>query len=149
MSKAVAYSFAAIALALSWDNSHTPGQDGLFLQPEEATKVNNSLAAGQKAITDLVTANETAEQLKTENTGLKTEAQTSATKITELSNTITSLEKQVKELGGKPSGSGSTLTTTEDPKREEGNVVSLLDPNHPLNTYAKGKIAASKKFKKK
>lgn len=149
MNTKITYAIAAIAAALSWDASHEPGADGLFLQPEEANLLNTALENAASTTEALNTANQTIEQQNSKITELTNAATKDADTIKELNQTVATLQEQVKTLGGSSSGNGTKLPVSGEIKEEDEPKSSILDPESPLNRYAKSKIAAAAKMKGK
>lgn len=135
--------YTHIAAALGW--TETPdNQDGLFLQPEEAASIDAAIGANATAAADLVTANETIATLNSEVTRLTDAATAAETTTQTLNDRITALESENKELGKKPSGSGTVITTKEDPKAGEDKTPSYLDDNDPANAWLDRKMKRNK-----
>ena len=145
--------YAFIAGALGW--TETPEcTEGLFLQPEEAAKIDKDLqtgAASQKAAEDLVTANNTIEERNGTIAGLNTTisdmqsaantaAQAAADTLAARDQRIQELEAQVTELGKGSSGKGTTVPSAEDVVASEKVSTSALprydSPDHPANKEA-------------
>lgn len=137
------FAFAAIAAVLTWPEDHKPGEEGLFLQPEEAEALNTAIAAGRQAEDHYAAAQETINTLTAENETLKANAADVAT----LNQRITELEEENKHLGGQSSGNGTKLEEKEDNPPVAKVTTSILDAEHPLNRHARAKIAFNKKFK--
>lgn len=135
-----------IATTLGW--AEVPEtEEGLFLQPEELTAVDKALAPKEDKTAELTAENT---RLQTELTAM-TSGQAETQRQLDASNArITTLEAENKKLGGQSSGTGTTVTTTEDEtvKEKTNGKVSLNDPEHPLNKYASSKIGAKKKVAK-
>lgn len=115
--------------------------EGLFLQPEEALRIDTALgkiSENETAATDLVTANTTIGEQTTKITNLETAAANHEGTVTGLNNRITELETQ---LGLKASGNGSTLKVAADEAEEIETKVGKLprydSPDHPANLAAK------------
>jgi hypothetical protein len=134
--------YAAIALVLGW--TETPElTEGLFLQPEEATKIDQELtaaSAAKQAAGELVTANATIQDRDTAIADLKTAAQASADTITQRDQRISELQAEVAELGKGSSGTGTVITAKEDDVTSEKPVTTGLprydSPDHPANREA-------------
>jgi len=137
------FAYAAIAAVLSWPEDHKPGEEGLFLQPEEAEALNNAVEAGTNAATELATAKGTINTLTAEIETLKT----AAPDTDALNQRIAELEAENKLLGGERSGNGTKLDEKDDPPPVNTGGITLMDANHPLNRHATAVIAARKKFK--
>lgn len=144
--------YASIAAALGW--TETPElQDGLFLQPEEATKINSELeavSANQQAVADFATATTTIAERDATIAGLNTSvadmktaadaaAQTAADTLAARDQRIQELEAQVTELGKGSSGHGTTVSTTVDPLVAESKKSAYPrfdSAEHPANQLA-------------
>ena len=129
-----------IATTLGWTEEPST-EEGLFLQPEEATTIENVLAtlanttAAQVALEQTIVENAATIDAMTVAATVATEAATvQATRITEL-------EGIVAKLNGKSSGAkGSTIPGAVDEPPKEATVITGLprfdDPNHPANLAA-------------
>jgi hypothetical protein len=128
-----------IAKTLGWEEV-PDNAEGIFLQPEEAAKIDTALAtagSAEESATQLTTAQARVTELEGQLATANTNLTTSQARVTEL-------EAEVKTLGGKSSGTGSTVTATEDEAPKEGKKITLNSPEHPLNVAAKKRVEAAR-----
>jgi uncharacterized phage infection (PIP) family protein YhgE len=123
-------------------------KEGLHLQPEEASKIDECLgkvSANETAVADLVTANEKIETLEAE-------AETAATNAQTLTDKVTALQSENDVLkSAKPSGSGTKVAGASEehvPVVAKGALPKYDSPDHPANKAAEkySKPAATKKL---
>lgn len=130
-----------IATALGWTEEPST-EEGLFLQPEEATTIDTALATGETAAQDLVVANETIAANNVTLGEMTTAAKTASEAATVQTNRISELEATVARLNGETSGAaGSKIPAGgADTPPKEATVTTGLprfdDPNHPANIAA-------------
>lgn len=128
--------YPKLAAALGWAAEPDTAAEGIFLQPEEATQIENSLATGEA----LVTAEGTIVELNGTIETLTNEATTAALLASDNAITIAELQEHVKTLGGKSSGAaGSAITTAEDEVVKPVNTSAFPkfdSPDHPANQAA-------------
>lgn len=105
--------------------------EGVWLSTGHLNNIEN---AGLKAdgLSDSLSA------ANAELTGVKTKNAEQATQIEKDAATIAALQTQVKELGAKPSGQGSTVTApaVTEVKPEAADGVKFDSAEHPANKFA-------------
>ncbi len=141
MSNKLSYSYAAIATTLAWDIAHMPGEDGLFLQPEEVTAIDSAISASITTEADLAASNKEVETLTAQLSDMTEAANVATQKIADL-------ENELVQLKSAPSGNGTKLSTKEDVKPESAEVLTINHPDHPWNVEARREINARKSLKK-
>jgi chromosome segregation ATPase len=113
--------------------------EGIWVTGSHLESVEKALAGNDTALQAVNASLETATAQLTESnakiTGLEESAATSATTITTQAARIKELEAENAELGKKPSGKGTTLTTKKDAADEPAEVPSYLDANNPANAW--------------
>lgn len=135
--------YAAIAATLGW-TEYEPQEDGMFLQPEEATTIDNALANATALQTQLDTANASVTALQAQVAGMH-----SAESVAALNARITDLEAENKELGKGASGNGTVVETSVEVETTSNNgKPSITDANHPLNKAVAEEVAAKENAKK-
>jgi peptidoglycan hydrolase CwlO-like protein len=115
--------FTLIAAALGW--TEVPDTDGLFLQNEEAQKIEQKLAdadaaaalaatAAQEAATSIENLNGRITALEGEVSAANADKTTLANNISEKETALTTANNRIAELEAMP-GKGAATVTTEDP----------------------------------
>lgn len=132
--------YAKLAETLGWGESFEPQADGVFLQPEEAEKVDTALTQAAADSAALQEAQETQKNQQTTITQLTDQLNTA-------NGTIATQKTKIEELGKEPSGSGTEITTTEDEQSggKRNKKITLNSPEHPLNVMAARKVASAAK----
>lgn len=136
--------YTAIAAVLGW-TEFEPQEDGLFLQPEEATAIDTALANATAVQTQLDVANTSVTSLQEQIAKMH-----SAESVKTLNDRITALEAENKELGKKSSGTGTALEVGEEeqetgaPKKKH----TMSSAEHPVGAAVKQEVEARKEAKK-
>lgn len=121
--------YPSIAATLGWGNDYEVTAEGLFLQPEEASTLEQAL--------DQTGTNATrVQELTNENTTLQTTVEERDATISTQSTRISELEAEVTRLNAEPSGNGSNLQTPGDQHADQKPVPSYLSDNNPANEWA-------------
>lgn len=133
-----------IANVLGW-NEEPATEEGIFLQPEEATAIESALVTTEEAEAAgiaLTEANSTISTLNAQITSLNEDAVKYVTNAAAQTTKITELEADVKKLGGESSGpAGTKIDVKEDEKIPETKTSvtgrpRYDDPAHPANAAA-------------
>lgn len=108
--------------------------EGIYLTEGHLQNIEDALA-GNESVSEMVTEKDNqVTQLQGEVEALESNVATKEARIQEL-------EQQVESLGKEPSGTGSTLTTSEDPNSDPKPIPSYADDNHPLNKWVDEEMA--------
>ena len=119
--------------------------EGFSLSEEHLNNVEAAFDAADISAAALVTANASIETLNTSITSLTADRNTAQESNTANVARIAVLEAEVTELGKRPSGKGTVITTTADENAEgEKKVPSYLDENNPSNQFADKRIKVKK-----
>jgi uncharacterized protein YccT (UPF0319 family) len=107
-------------------------EEGLFLQPEEAAKIESTLEAAAANLVELSLKSETITELQTSIDSKEEQIKLKDAKIAKL-------EGEVSKLSGESSGKGSNLNIDEDEANSAKGASSLPrfdSPDHPANKAA-------------
>ena len=129
-----------IAATLGWTEEPST-EEGLFLQPEEATTIETALTEAVNNTAALATAQETILANAVTIDAMTVAATAVSETATVQGDRIIALEATVAKLNGQSSGAkGSTIPGAVDEPPKEATVTTGFprfdDPNHPANLAA-------------